>query len=245
MKIKDATPNKQHLVLGMPQTDANLFNTRLIMEALVSSDEKIVNEEQVATDQNAAENQSSDPVEETQQATQENASENADAKDWKAEAEALAKQLEELKDQAMRVQADAQNVRRRAEMDVEKAHKFALEKFAKELLPVIDSLEKAVEAELASGNEMTPLREGVEMTLSLFLSAINKFNLEQIEPVGKPFDPALHEAMSMVEVPNAEPNTVIASMQKGYTLNGRLVRPAMVMVAKNSGANSTKIDEQA
>lgn len=166
-------------------------------------------------------------------------------KDWKAEAQSLAQQLEELKEQALRVQADAQNVRRRAEMDVEKAHKFALEKFAKELLPVIDSLEKAVEAEVASGNEMNPLREGVEMTLSLFLSAISKFNLEQIDPVGKPFDPSMHEAMSMVEVPNAEPNTVIAAMQKGYTLNGRLVRPAMVMVSKNSSANSTKIDEQA
>lgn len=166
-------------------------------------------------------------------------------KDWRAEAHALAQQLEELKDQAIRVKADAQNVRRRAEMDVEKAHKFALEKFAKELLPVIDSLEKAVEAEEASGNEMTPLREGVEMTLSMFLSSISKFNLEQLDPVGKPFDPALHEAMSLVEVPNAEPNTVIAAMQKGYTLNGRLVRPAMVMVSKNSAPNGTKIDEQA
>jgi molecular chaperone GrpE len=153
--------------------------------------------------------------------------------------------LEELKDQAIRVKADAQNVRRRAEQDVEKAHKFALDKFAKELLPVIDGLEKAVEAEIASGNEMNPLREGVEMTLSMFLSSIQKFNLEQVDPVGQPFDPSLHEAMSMVEVPNAEPNTVIAAMQKGYTLNGRLVRPAMVMVSKNSAASATNVDEQA
>ena len=166
-------------------------------------------------------------------------------KDWKAEAETLAQQLEELKDQATRVKADAQNIRRRAEQDVEKAHKFALEKFAKELLPVIDGLEKAVEAEVALGNEMNPLREGVEMTLSMFLSSINKFNLEQVDPVGQPFDPSLHEAMSMVEVPNAAPNTVIAAMQKGYTLNGRLVRPAMVMVSKNSASSATNIDEQA
>ena len=157
----------------------------------------------------------------------------------------MAQQLEELKDQAIRVKADAQNLRRRSEQDVEKAHKFALEKFAKELLPVIDSLEKAVEAEAALGNEMNPLREGVEMTLSLFLASIQKFNLEQVDPVGKPFDPSLHEAMSMVEVPNAEPNTVIAAMQKGYTLNGRLIRPAMVMVSKNSAAGATNIDEQA
>ena len=205
-------------------------------------DKKDINEEQVV------EYAKTDDVEAdvTADMTEDSAEQSGPAdKDWKAEAEALAKQLEEVKEQALRVQADAQNVRRRAEMDVEKAHKFALEKFAKELLPVIDSLEKAVEAEVASGNEMNPLREGVEMTLSMFLSSISKFNLEQINPVGQPFDPSLHEAMSMVEVPNAEPNTVIAAMQKGYTLNGRLVRPAMVMVSKNSAANSTKIDEQA
>lgn len=164
-----------------------------------------------------------------------------DQKDWKAEAEVLASQLEALKDKAVRAQADAQNVRRRAEQDVEKAHKFALEKFAKELLPVIDGLEKAVEAELASGNEMTTLREGVEMTLSMFLSGVKKFNLEQVDPVGHPFDPALHEAMTMVEAPDAEPNTVIAAMQKGYTLSGRLIRPAMVVVSKGAA----KIDGQA
>jgi len=207
-----------------------------------SDDEKDINEEELVEyansedlDADVSTNLNEDAADQSEQPE----------KDWKAEAQALAQQLEELKDQAIRVKADAQNVRRRAEMDVEKAHKFALEKFAKELLPVIDSLEKAVEAEEASGNEMTPLREGVEMTLSMFLSSISKFNLEQLDPVGKPFDPSLHEAMSLVEVPNAEPNTVIASMQKGYTLNGRLVRPAMVMVSKNSAANSTKIDEQA
>lgn len=207
-----------------------------------SDSEKIINEEQLAeqADQGAA-----DSAAESAQANEASQAGQDGQKDWKAEAQALAQKVEEMKEQALRAQADAQNVRRRAEMDVEKAHKFALEKFAKELLPVIDSLEKAVEAEIAAGNEMTPLREGVEMTLSMFLSSISKFNLEQIDPVGKPFDPSLHEAMSMVEVPNAEPNTVIASMQKGYTLNGRLVRPAMVMVSKNSAGNATKIDEQA
>ncbi len=207
-----------------------------------SEDEKDINEEQVVEYASSDElevdvetNLNEEAVEQSEQSD----------KDWKAEAESLAQQLEELKDQAIRVKADAQNVRRRAEQDVEKAHKFALEKFAKELLPVIDGLEKAVEAEIATGNEMNPLREGVEMTLSMFLSSIQKFNLEQIDPVGQPFDPSLHEAMSMVEVPNAEPNTVIAAMQKGYTLNGRLVRPAMVMVSKNSAAGATNIDEQA
>ena len=212
-----------------------------------AEDEKDINEEQLNEEQVVEYANAEDVEADVATNLNEEAAEQAEQseKDWKAEAQALAQQLEELKDQAIRVKADAQNVRRRAEMDVEKAHKFALEKFAKELLPVIDSLEKAVEAEEAAGNAMTPLREGVEMTLSMFLSSISKFNLEQLDPIGKPFDPSLHEAMSLVEVPNAEPNTVIASMQKGYTLNGRLVRPAMVMVSKNSAADSTKIDEQA
>ncbi len=172
----------------------------------------------------AAETESEDqaPVEEVQ----------SDDGDWKSKAEMLANELAALKDAAVRAQAEAQNVRRRAEQDVEKAHKFALEKFAKELLPVIDGLEKTIEAEQAAGNESTPLREGVEMTLSMMLGAISKFGLEQVDAVGSTFDPALHEAMSLVEAPDATANTVIAAMQKGYTLNGRLVRPAMVIVAK-------------
>jgi molecular chaperone GrpE len=211
------------------------------LEALVSSeDEKDINEEQMF-DQVKAEEREAEASSGDEFAEQDDRLD----KDWYAEAKSLAQQLEELKDQAIRVKADAQNLRRRSEQDVEKAHKFALEKFAKELLPVIDSLEKAVEAEVALGNETNPLREGVEMTLSMFLTAAQKFNLEQVDPVGKVFDPSLHEAMSMVDVPDAEPNTVVAAMQKGYTLNGRLIRPAMVMVSKNTAASSTNIDEQA
>ena len=215
------------------------------MEAHVSvEDEKLNGEEaqlnEAETSEENSENSSDQEsaVEESSSVDTENT---ADQKNWQAEAEALAQQIEAFKDQAVRAQAEAQNVRRRAEQDVEKAHKFALEKFAKELLPVIDGLEKAVEAEVASGNEMTTLREGVEMTLSMFLSGIKKFNLEQVDPVGHPFDPTLHEAMTMVEAPDAEPNTVIAAMQKGYTLSARLIRPAMVIVAKGPA----KVDEQA
>jgi len=171
-------------------------------------------------------------AEEVTEASAESAESVEDAEDWQAKAQALEAELANLKDAAVRAQAEAQNVRRRAEQDVEKAHKFALEKFAKELLPVIDGMEKAIEAEEAAGNEITPLREGVDMTLSMMLSSVAKFGLEQVNAVGTPFNPELHEAMSMVPAPDAEPNTVIAAMQKGYTLNGRLVRPAMVMVAK-------------
>ena len=136
-----------------------------------------------------------------------------------------------LKDQMLRIQADAQNVRRRAEQDVEKAHKFGVEKFANEMLPIVDSLERAIEA-FGEDEALKPMREGVEMTMSMFLSSLAKFNMEQVNPMGETFDPALHQAMSMVEVPDAKPNSVISVMQKGYTLHGRLVRPAMVMVAK-------------
>jgi len=142
--------------------------------------------------------------------------------------------VEDARDAALRAQADAQNVKRRAEQDVEKARKFALERFAGDLLPVVDNLERALEA--ASDDEaVRPIVEGVELTLKTFLDAIGKYNIEQISPEGEPFDPQLHQAMSMVENPDVEPNTVIAVVQKGYTLNGRLVRPAMVMVSKSAG----------
>ena len=160
--------------------------------------------------------------------------------------EALQAQLQEMKDQVLRTQAEMQNVRRRAEIDVEKAHKFALEKFVKELLPVADSLEKAVEStesQNLDSEALASIRQGVEMTLNLFLSSLQKFKVEQINPEGEPFDPQSHEAMSMVPAPGAEPNSVVSVIQKGYSLNERLVRPAMVVVAK--AEDGPKIDEQA
>lgn len=163
-----------------------------------------------------------------------------------SEIEALKAQVQEFQEQMLRSQAEMQNVRRRAEIDVEKAHKFALEKFVKELLPVADSLEKAVESTEGhedAGELVASIREGVEMTLNLFMNSLRKFNVEQLNPIGEPFDPQQHEAMSMVPSPDAEPNSVVAVVQKGYMLNERLVRPAMVVVAKAEDA--PKIDEQA
>jgi molecular chaperone GrpE len=163
-----------------------------------------------------------------------------------ADLEALQAKVQEFQEQVLRSQAEMQNVRRRAENDVEKAHKFAVEKFVKELLPVVDSLEKAVEStegHESSGDLVASIRQGVELTLEMFLSGLKKFNVERLNPVGEPFDPQYHEAMSMVPAPNAEPNSVVAVMQKGYVLNGRVVRPAMVMVAKPQDA--PKIDEKA
>ncbi len=135
-------------------------------------------------------------------------------------------------DASLRAQADAQNIKRRAEQDVEKARKFALERFCKELLPVIDNLERALEAAPANEKVVRPVAEGVELTLKSFVEAMKKFNIEVVNPLGEPFDPQFHQAMSMVENDEVEPNTVTLVMQKGYTLNDRLVRPAMVMVSK-------------
>lgn len=153
------------------------------------------------------------------------------------EAEVLAARVEELelaaaeaKDQALRAAAEVQNVRRRAEQDVDKARKFALEKFVRELLPVIDSLEKALDAMGEDASEAH--REGVSMTLKLQLDTLGKFGIDVVEPHGEPFDPQYHEAMAMVPNPELEPNTVMDVMQKGYLLNGRLVRPAMVVVSQ-------------
>jgi len=145
----------------------------------------------------------------------------------------LQEELAAAKDGAMRAQADAQNVMRRAEQDVEKARKFALERFCSELLPVVDNLERALEATSGDNEVVKPIAEGVQLTLKSFQDALKKFHIEAVDPAGEPFDPQLHQAMTMVENADVEPNTGIAVMQKGYTLNGRLVRPAMGMVSKS------------
>jgi molecular chaperone GrpE len=146
--------------------------------------------------------------------------------------EELEQQVADAKDQALRAVADAQNQRRRAEKDVESAHKYALEKFAGELLAVVDNLDRALQAADLDHEAVKPLAEGVELTHKSLIDVLNKFKVVQIDPVGEPFDPQLHQAMAMIESPDAEPNTVIDVMQKGYELNGRLIRPAMVVVSK-------------
>jgi molecular chaperone GrpE len=166
----------------------------------------------------------------------------ADAAALQAELEQARQELAEAKEQALRMAAEAQNQRRRAERDVESAHKFALEKFAAALLPVVDNLERALDAAADADAAVKPLAEGVALTRKSFLDVLAKFNIEQIDPLGAPFDPTYHEAVTMVDNPNAEPNTVLQVMQKGYTLNGRLLRAAMVMVAKGGGK---KIDATA
>jgi molecular chaperone GrpE len=150
-------------------------------------------------------------------------------------------EVEKFKDAALRAEAEMQNVRRRAERDVEGAHKYGLERFISSLLPVVDSLEKAVEsAEQAGGDKPSATEkaivEGVGLCQKMLLDLLAKEGVTRVDPEGEPFDPNLHQAMSIVENPDVEPNSVVHVVQKGYRLNERLVRPAMVMVSKAPSA---------
>jgi len=147
------------------------------------------------------------------------------------EVDALQQQVAHANEQLLRVQAEMQNVRRRAERDVENAHKFALEKFVTELLSVVDNLERALTAVDAEEQSQKALAEGLELTLKTFIDVLARFNVAVVEPEGQPFDADLHQAVSTVPNAQVEPNTVIEVFQKGYTLNGRLIRPAMVVVS--------------
>lgn len=142
-----------------------------------------------------------------------------------------ADELAKVKDQLLRTVAEMENVRRRSQRDVENAHKFAVEKLLGDLLPVLDSLEKAEEVAKTTDNAAS-MAEGISLSLKLFVGILEKAGVAIIHPIGEPFDPQLHEAMTMVPNPDAEPNSVMDVMQRGYTLNGRLVRAAKVIVVK-------------
>ncbi len=151
-----------------------------------------------------------------------------------AQLEAAQQASLEERERAIRAVAEMENLRRRAAQDVEKAHKFALEKFSAELLPVLDNLERAIELADKENDTLKPMIEGVELTLKSMQSGVAKFGLVALDPTNQPFDPNAHQAMSMVPSADVAPNTVIAVMQKGYELNGRVIRPAMVMVSKSA-----------
>ncbi len=172
-------------------------------------------------------------ITETPEVDTEAADENPESISPEAVIEQLEADLQAARDAELRAQADAVNVQRRAQTEVEKARKFALERFVSELLPVVDNLERALEAG-GDSEAAKPIIEGVELTLKSFIDALSKSGVEAVDPTGEPFDPQTAQAMTMVENPDVEPNTVTAVMQKGYTLNGRLLRPAMVIVSKAS-----------
>jgi molecular chaperone GrpE len=172
----------------------------------------------VAAAMAAADGEGEEPIEAS--------TESADAAPQDLEAELAAAQ-----DAALRAQADVMNVQRRSEQEIDKARKFALERFCGDLLGVVDNLERAMESSSDAGGDAA-LIEGIELTHKGFMDVLTKYGVVPVDPMGEPYDPETAQAMSMVEQPDAEPNTVVAVMQKGYTLNGRLLRPAMVMVSK-------------
>ena len=145
------------------------------------------------------------------------------------ELEESKKKVDEYNDRILRMQAEMENLRKRAERDVSNAHKYAIEKFASELLQVKDSLELGLDV---GEVEAAKLQEGTALTLKVLVSALQKFAIEEVDPMGEAFDPNLHQAMTTQESHEHEPNTVIRVMQKGYTLHERLLRPAMVIVSR-------------
>ena len=148
-------------------------------------------------------------------------------------------EAETARERALRAAAEVENTRKRADRSIENAHKFALEKFVNDLLPAVDSFERAVDAANAARADgsvqdgtVGAIAEGIELSLKLLGEAMQRQGIEVVDPLGAPFDPKLHEAMSMIESDTAEPNSVIEVFQKGYTVNGRLARPARVIVAR-------------
>lgn len=223
----------------------------------------------MSNNQDGAEAQSdSDLIEEVLEQTAEeiNEAEVADApvesEEEGVSVETLQKQLklaekkaEDNLDKAMRTLAEMENLKRRTQKDLENAHKYGLEKFAKELLAVIDSLELGIQASTSDEPEVVSLREGSELTIKQFESVFAKFNIEAINPQDQPFNPELHQAMTMQASADVPANTVLNVFQKGYSLNGRLIRPAMVVVSQavktvkpeqdSPEDDSTNLDEQA
>ncbi len=147
------------------------------------------------------------------------------------ELETIKEQSQLNLDKALRAQAELENIKKRATRDIENAHRYALEKFVNELLPIIDSLELGIDA-AKTAEKTDDLKEGMDLTLKMFNTAVEKFGVQALMPEGQKFNPEQHEAVSMQAVEDTESGTVVRVMQKGYELNGRLVRPAMVVVAK-------------
>ncbi|MBL4781303.1 MAG: nucleotide exchange factor GrpE [Porticoccaceae bacterium] len=191
----------------------------------------------MATEEKGTEGSEQEPealLEQESAAANEEGAEEAGEKTVELDAVALGEALQQAKDQTLRTQAEMQNLRRRVDRDVENAHKFALEKFVGELLPVVDNMERALEALAVDDENLSAAREGIELTLKSFLGVLDGHKVKQVEPKGEAFNPDFHQAISMVPNPDVAPNTVLEVFQKGYTLNDRLVRPAMVVVSKGA-----------
>jgi molecular chaperone GrpE len=207
----------------------------------MSNQEKTLPEEQLDSEQEVQTDLADEAVDQT-------AADEASV----ADADALQALLEDARstadshwDQCLRLQADIENLRKRHERDLVNAHKFALEKFAVDLLPVKDSLEMGLAAAGESA-DVAKLREGGELTLKMLVTAMEKYNINEVNPLNEEFNPEYHEAMSLQERADVKPNTVVTVVQKGYLLNDRLIRPAMVIVSKAAQeSGGGQLNEQA
>lgn len=169
--------------------------------------------------------------------------------------ERLETELKEAKSKAdenwnslLRAKAEIENVRRRSALDLEKAHKFSVESFARDLLHVVDSLDKGLEVSYTTGDasQVEAMLQGLQLTHKLLVDTLDKFGIKEINPIGELFDPSKHEALSMQENNNVEPNSILMVVQKGFTIYERILRPARVIVAKPTTASSMpRIDEKA
>lgn len=203
----------------------------------MSSKEQNVHEEQVSKEKEGMESAMNESQEQAMtEEAQADFNAQAELVEALARIDSLEKQLEQSqkteREAMVRAQAEVENIRRRTQQDVEKAHKFALEKFSNELLPVLDNLERALSAADHENESLKPMIEGLELTLKSFLDAVHKFGIEVVEEKNVVFNPEVHQAMTLIDSPAHESNHVVDVMQKGYTLNGRLLRPAMVIVSK-------------
>lgn len=173
-----------------------------------------------------------EPVQEEGVSAETQQAEDAVEHDLEAMLAEAKQEAESQKELAIRTMADMENLKRRTRIDVESAHKFALEKFVNELLPVLDSMEMGLDAAAKEDASAESIREGLDMTFKQFLDVLQKFNVERVNPAGEKFDPQLHEAMTMIPSPEHDSQMVMEVFQKGYLLNERLVRPARVIVAQ-------------
>jgi len=227
MNTEEITENNGETV-GEEQASVNLeeMNTEEITEnngETVGEEQASVNPEEMNTEEITE--AIGDP------AGQDEDLDDLDIEPHEQEIQDLKSQVEEHLDKALRAQAELDNLRKRSHRDIENAHKFALDRFMKELLPVIDSIELGISA-TDSAQDIESLKEGMDLTLKKFIDTLEKFGISVVEPMDEKFNPEQHEAVSMQEIEGVESGTVVTVLQKGYELNGRLVRPAMVVVAK-------------
>ena len=195
-----------------------------IFGAVMSDTENTVENEEL---EQGAVNETEDTIEQVDEAV-----EAASTDDLQQRLEAAEAKAAESEDKVLRAHAEMENIRRRSERELTNAHKYGMEKFATELLPVFDSLELGLIAAQSEEAELAKVAEGTELTLKMLTAAFDKFGINQVHPIDEAFNPDLHQAMTMIEHAEKEPNTVIDVMQKGYTISDRLIRPAMVVVSK-------------